>query len=98
MKTKIKIKLFLVRLSTAWMILTKPHLHWIVFHFTTAELIEQLKGELFEYKLIIHKLQEYNAKAIIKSISGKIDDIELMLEKAQFEAEAELKYGKTNNN
>lgn len=49
-----------------------------------------LKGDDFEVNEYYHKLQPYNVLFIKKTISDNIDEVDLALMKAQFQAEAEL--------
>lgn len=53
------------------------------------EFIKHLKGEDVTMDFSYHKLQEYNFYDLIKKIADSKDDVDMMLGKAAFEAEAE---------
>jgi len=94
-KSKAKYMLLLYRIRAAWKILFSPNLHWILISVSREEFIKHLKGEEVTMDFSYHKLQEYNFYDLIKKIGDQKDDVDMMLGKAAFEAEAE-EYSKRN--
>jgi len=94
-RTKSTFKLFLYRLEAAWTILFSPKLHWILLSLDNEQFIKLFKQEGIELNFRYHRLQEYNFYDIVKRLAEQKDDIDMMLGKAEFEAEAE-EYSKRN--
>ena len=62
--------------------------HWFFVNIPEKELMKSFQRKAYEPLIIMGGLQEYNIKRIIKDLSNDIDDIDLMLGKAHFEAKA----------
>jgi len=88
-KSKAKYMLILYRIRAAWKILVNPNLHWILISVSREEFIKHLKGEDATVDFSYHKLQEYNFYDLVKRLADEKDDVDMMLGKAAFEAEAE---------
>lgn len=86
---KIRLYKFFIRLKTCYKILF-VYKHWFLTILTREQLVLLLKGDNFEIKMMKHGLHEYNIICIAKSIAETKDDIDMMLEKAKFQAESEL--------
>jgi len=89
MKNAKKLILLWVRISTAWKVLTSNK-HWFIVWLSTDELKQTFTGELETLHMTVHKLHIYNVKHLIKTCGKGLDEVDLMCDKATFEAEAEL--------
>ena len=88
---KIKWSKLKQRLSLAFGVLTMKYDHWVFISVDRENLTKSLRKEDFEADLKYHGLQPYNVRYIISSIGNDIDPDALTLERAEFEAEAELR-------
>lgn len=83
-------KKLMIRLKVCFRILTMKDRHWFVYAIDEQNLIELIKGADFNVSVMYHGLQTYQVKLIIKAISDSIDDIDMILAKADFEANCQL--------
>lgn len=65
--------------------------HFVIVKITDSNLRKMLQEKEFDASFEYLGLQEYNAWKLIKEVSTVQDEISMILAKAKFEAEAELK-------
>jgi hypothetical protein len=88
-KTKIFLNKLWVRIYTAWWVITHPKAHWVLINITKDNLINLIQEKpLEELDLTYHGLVNYNIYMICKNIHESRDEIDYILDKAQFEANA----------
>lgn len=85
---RIRFNQFLIRLKTAWKILTKPSRSWVLISLENRDLRSMISEKDFDIDLGWHKLQPYTMYRLIEATM--IDKDDLILMKAEFQAEAEL--------
>jgi hypothetical protein len=81
-------KKFVTRLRVAFKILFGRRKHWAMINISKENLVELLKGNEFDVDVFYHGIQPYVFYKLIKCVSNSKDDIDMMLDKAKFEAEA----------
>ncbi len=81
---------FKIKLTVIWKIITNQYKHFAVLNLTQEQLINLFSDEDFEVEVMYHGLQPYVVQRMINQCSTVKDNIDMMLDKAQFEAEAEL--------
>lgn len=91
---KIRFYQFLTRLKTAWKILTKPSRSWVLISLQKRDLRAMISEDDFDIGLVWHRLQPYTMYRLIDATM--VDQEDLILMKAEFQAEAEL-YSKNKN-
>lgn len=64
--------------------------HWFIVNLTEKQLIEHFKENDIDIQIKMCSLWEYNVLTIINRMHSSIDQDELILKKAEFEARAEL--------
>jgi len=79
-----------IRLKTALNVLFS-YQHFFLINMSTDELKKYFSGEDIDFHIINIGLHRHNLNQIIKDLSTTISDVDLILGKAQFEAEAELR-------
>jgi hypothetical protein len=79
-----------VKLNILWNIITNKYKHFVVLDISEEQMINLFSDEDFEVEVMYHGLQPYVVQRMINQCSTVKDDIDMMLDKAQFEAEAEL--------
>lgn len=89
MKLSRRITLFKKRLKVAFNILF-VYRHWFLVSLDSNNLRKLISEDDFEAKLLYHGLVNYNIKMICKNVVCDMDDIDWILEKAKFEADAEI--------
>tara|TARA_R100001530_G_scaffold136174_1_gene115599 strand:+ start:344 stop:592 length:249 start_codon:yes stop_codon:yes gene_type:complete len=77
-----------IRLNAAIKILFSSH--WVILRVEQNDLGNMLLEEDYDIKILFHGLQPYGVWRIIKDMANEKDDLDMLLDKAQFEAEAEL--------
>jgi hypothetical protein len=87
---KVKLNKLKVRLETAWFILRGGSPHWFLVHLDTQNLENHLTGKQTKLGLNYHGLVEFNVLTLCRHIANSRDDVDYMLDKATYEAEAEL--------
>lgn len=66
------------------------HEHWFIVSLDTKNLKKLVsEDDEIEANILYHKLVKYNVNMLCKKIVENIDEIDWILEKAKFEAEAE---------
>ena len=87
-------KKFIIKIKMIWAILTEFN-HLVILNVNEKSLIELLEDkDEFDVDIMYAGLQPYVMYKMIKRISETKSDIDMALDKAQFEAEAQIKYGK----
>lgn len=81
-------KKFKIRLHAAYRILFRKYNHWVILNVSDENLIKLLKDEDFDTDMLYHGVQPYVFYRIIKMVSNSKDDIDMVLDKAKFEADA----------
>lgn len=87
---KIKLLKFKSRLLVAYRILFRKYDHWLIINVDKDNLIKLLKDEDFETDGYYHGIQPYVYFKMVERVASSKDEIDMMLEKAKFEAEASL--------
>lgn len=81
---------FLIRLKVCYYILTKKHKHWFIVDIDKENLVKLIKEEDYEIKEIYyHGIRPYLMWKIIHKIAETKDFADMVIEKANFELEAE---------
>jgi hypothetical protein len=88
----------LVRITTAWRILTGVNKHWFFISLTTDELKKSLNNEDLTISVVAHKLQKFNVLSIMNGVIENLHSEDLLLERMKFEAGAEERARNNNNN
>lgn len=91
---EIRFNQFMLRVKTAWKILTNPKHAWVLISLEKRDLRAMIAGEDFDIGLVWHKLQPYTMYKLIDSTM--VDPEDLILMKAEFQAESELYYKKSD--
>ncbi len=74
----------------AWLILTRPKLHWFMVSFDTKNLERLLLDKPdFEATVEYHGLMPYNVQSAIRMISNSHDEVDMALMKAEFESKVD---------
>ena len=81
-----------VRLTLIWGLIIGKYKHFAFFHMDRGALISQLVNDPdgYEIHVELHGLQRYNVTLMVMDYSSNIGPEDIILEKAAFEAEAEL--------
>lgn len=87
-----------VKFTILWKIITNQYKHFVVLNISQDHMINLFSDEDFEVEVMYHGLQPYVVQRMINQCSTVKDDIDMMLDKAQFEAEAELHTRKQQDN
>jgi len=85
-----------IKIRTCWNILIGKYKHYLLINIDDENYIKLIKGKSFEVDGFYCGLQPYTYFKIIKCVAETKDEIEYMLDKAQFEADIE--YSKNKNN
>lgn len=88
-KLKVKWRKFKVRIQVAWCVLFKYE-HWFIVNLTEKQLIDHFKENDIDIQIKMCALWEYNVLALINHMHSSIDQDDLVLKKAEFEAKAYL--------
>jgi hypothetical protein len=81
-----------VRIIAAYRILFRKYNHWVILDVNDENLVKLLKNESFDADILYHGVQPYIYYKMIKMVGNSKDDIDMLLDKAKFEADAsELK-------
>lgn len=83
-------KKLLVKLEVIWKIITNQYKHFVVLNLSEEDLVNLFSDKDFEVEVMYHGLKPYVVQRMINQCSTVKDDIDMMLDKAQFEAEAQL--------
>lgn len=83
-------KKFLIRIRTCYYILSRKYDNWFIVNVDKDNLIKILRDEnTFDADLNYHGLRPYVVSRIIKMLSNAKDEVEMICDKANFEAEAQ---------
>lgn len=94
MKATLRIYQFFIRLNVCYKLLFRKYKHWVVFNLDDENLAKLLKEEEdFDVDATYCYLQPYIISQMVKHMAMNKSDVDLVLDKATFEAEAEIKYG-----
>ena len=67
------------------------HKHWFLICLDSENLLKLIsEDDEYEVEVLYHGLVKYNVKKICKNAVSDMTDVDWILEKAQFEAEADL--------
>jgi hypothetical protein len=82
---------FLYRLKIACTILFTPKGRWVFLRIDEEGFNSLLVGDGrdVDVKISFHRMQEYNMWHLIRSAGATKDEVDMMLEKAKFEAQAQ---------
>jgi hypothetical protein len=96
-KIKVSLNKFFIRVRTAIWVLFHPQAHWFLISINKENLINLIQEkDIKELDLMYHGLVGYNINMICKNISERKDEIDYMLDKASFEAEAIIRSSSLN--
>jgi len=87
---KTKRNKFWIRIRTCWYILTGKYKHWYLTHIDDENLKVFFKKGQYEIEVVYHGIRPYIFKTLVKHYAKSIDDVDMILEKATFDAEYEL--------
>jgi hypothetical protein len=76
------------KLKVIWDLLTNKYNHWIIIQLSDEDVVNLIKEEGFDVSTHYYGLQRYNCQTIFKGLGESIDDSEMLLSKAKYEAEA----------
>lgn len=93
-KIKTSIKLFVVRLKTAYEILFHPDKHWALIKLTPSEFVKSIGSGDYEVEIMMHRMVKYNVMKIMKDTANSRDDVDFLLDRANYEADA-IEYAKS---
>ncbi len=79
-----------IRLRVCYRILFRKYNHWALLNVKEEDFIKLLTGQEFTIDADIHGLHKYNLLKLIKQAAESYDEIDMLLEKTAFEAEAGL--------
>lgn len=88
----------IVKLNILWKIITNQYKHFVVLDISQEHMINLFSDEDFDVEVMYYGLQPYVVQRMINQCSTVKDDVDMMLDKAQFEAEAELHSRKQQDN
>jgi hypothetical protein len=88
----------IVKLNILWKIITNQYKHFVVLDISQEHMINLFSDEDFDVEVMYYGLQPYVVQRMINQCSTVKDDVDMILDKAQFEAEAELHSHKQQNN
>lgn len=84
----IKLGKFITRVTAAWRIITGKYNHWVLVNVDEENFIKVIKEEEFDCNFIYSGTLPYIYFLMLKKVSASKDDIDMALDKAQFEADA----------
>jgi hypothetical protein len=87
-----------IRALAAWRILKGFDEHWFLVKIEKKQLENLFLGKDFEINILYHGLRDYPIMTIVKKMSETKDDVDMMLMKAEFEANSEEFNSKKENN
>jgi hypothetical protein len=76
------------RLIACYRILFCKYKHWAILWLSEEDLSNLIEEKPFNVDITYHGLQPYNYKSLIKNIADSYDEIELICDKAKYEADA----------
>ena len=85
-----------VKIEIIWKIITNQYKHFVFLRLNEKDLVNLFSDKDFEVEVMYLGLKPYLVQKIIKECAAAKDDIDMMLDKAQFEAEATI-YLKNND-
>lgn len=89
-RLKIFFKLLFIRVRVCYNIMFMRHKHWFLVSVTDKELLEVFKDKNCTCLITYHRLDDYIVHEIIRRVYNSKDDIERILDKAAFQARADL--------
>jgi hypothetical protein len=90
MKMKTKLYKLNLRFTAIYRILFRKYNHWAIINLDDENLVKLLKEEDFTADCIFHGIQSYIFYRMVKKVGNYKSDIDMMLEKAEFEAKASI--------
>lgn len=88
MKLKTKIKLFTIRITTAFRILF-VYKHWFIAVIDRENLGKLVSEQDTDINIVHHRLLPYNVDCIVRQIVNSKSDVDMMCAKAEFHGEVE---------
>lgn len=82
---------FKIRLKTAWNILTGKHKRWLLISLKDEDFEKMKEDKTFSFTFAHSKIVPYLYFKMLKQIADSKSDIDIILDKAQYEAELEIK-------
>lgn len=79
---------FTLRLMATKRIWFGKYRHFFLVSLTRDDLIELIKDEDYNVAILTHGMRDYNVIKTIKCIADKYDDEDMILMKAEYEADA----------
>lgn len=80
---------WITRLKTCYYILSGKYKHWVILNLTRKDLISLIKEEEYEMDIMYSGLQPYNYHQMVKGLANTRDEIDEILDKATYEANAQ---------
>jgi hypothetical protein len=87
-----------IRLSVAFNILFGRYKHWAVLNISRDDLGNLVTDKPFDVDIAYHGIQPYIYYKMVKKVANSKSDIDMILGKADFEANAILLQEKNKNN
>jgi len=81
---------FKIRIKVCWRILTRKYNHWIILNLDDDNIVKLLKDEDFDLDGQYHGLQPYVCNRMIQQYASNLDEVDMICQKAEFQANAEL--------
>lgn len=86
-----KIRKFFLRWRTAWNIISGKYKHWTLVVVSRKQFEQMLLEKDFGVLRIDHGMREYNVAYLIRQLADSVDDDEMIMMKADYEADAVLR-------
>lgn len=80
----------IIKLEIIWKIITNQYKHFVVLNLQSKELVNMFSDKDFDIDVMYCGVRPYVIHKIIKEYAKVKDDIDMMLDKIQFEEEALL--------
>jgi hypothetical protein len=77
-----------IRLAVAYKILFRKYDHWAILNVDQENFVKMVKEEPFNVDISYHGVQPYGVHQIVRAVAKSKDEIDIILDKAQFEADA----------
>jgi hypothetical protein len=87
---RVKRNKYWIRIRTCWYILTGKYKHWYITNIDDENFKKFFKNQRYELDITYLGIRPYIFKRIIKNYARSIDDVDMILGKAQFDAEYDL--------
>ena len=81
---------FSIKVKIAYRILTQKYTNWAIISIDKKDLGPLLEDKSYGIYITTHGLHEYAFYKLIKSVSAQKDNVDMLLDRAKFQAESEL--------